>query len=210
MRLTNRLTASEKQIGAYFPLSPWGEGLDSIRIMSTAPSPRSALPLPKGRGEDLNAPLSPWAAEIRHLADFGSGAGFPGLVLAIMGAESGQSRHTLVESDSRKASFLREVARETRVAVDILCERIESPQTVAKVARVDVVTARALAPLPKMVPLLAPYFASHTIGFLSKGQLVKAEIEETARAWSFTSRLIPSKTDASGAIVVISQLARRV
>lgn len=58
MRLTNRLTASEKQIGAYFPLSPWGEGLDSIRIMSTAPSPRSALPLPKGRGEVLDFPLT--------------------------------------------------------------------------------------------------------------------------------------------------------
>ena len=63
-----------------------------------------------------------------HWLDLGSGAGFPGLVIAILAAEQGGTAHTLIESDSRKAAFLREVARETGVAVDILCARIEIPK----------------------------------------------------------------------------------
>ena len=161
-------------------------------IGRTSPSPR------EGRGEGT-----------QHWTDFGSGAGFPGLVLAILGAETGATRHTLIESDSRKAAFLREVARETGVAVDILCARIESPETVAKVGRVDCVTARALAPLSRLVPLLAPYFASPTVGLFLKGREVAAEIEETARTWEFASRSVASVTDKSGSILVVHALRQK-
>jgi 16S rRNA (guanine527-N7)-methyltransferase len=144
--------------------------------------------------------------QANHWLDLGSGAGFPGLVLAIMGAEVGQTRHTLVESDSRKAAFLREVARTTGVAVDILCMRIESAEIHAKVGSVDCVTARALAPLPKLLRLAAPYFASHTTGLFLKGREVAAENEDAMRTWNYTAEFRPSVTDPEGRVVVVSAL----
>ena len=138
--------------------------------------------------------------------DLGSGAGFPGLVLAIMAAEAGATRHTLVESHSRKAAFLREVARETGVAVDILCTRIESGEIQSKVGSVDCVTARALAPLPKLLELAEPYFASHTTGFFLKGREVAAELEDAMRAWDFKPLLQQSVTDPEGRVVVLTAL----
>ena len=145
-------------------------------------------------------------AEAKHWLDLGSGAGFPGLVLAILAAEAGGSHHTLIESDSRKAAFLREVARETGVAVDILCTRIEKPEIQSKVGPVDCVTARALAPLPKLLELAAPYFASHTTGFFLKGREVAAELEDAMRTWDFKPMLEHSVTDLDGRVVVLTAL----
>lgn len=150
-----------------------------------------------------------WAArpaDAGHWLDIGSGAGFPGLVLAILGAETGQTRHTLIESDSRKAAFLRETAREAGVAVDILCARIETPATSAKVGKVNCVSARALAPLPRLLELAAPYFGSVTVGLFSKGREVTAEIEESTRSWSFDFELMPSLTDPKGSILLLTAL----
>ena len=166
-------------------------------VSSPSPGHGEAVPSARGGGG---------FAEPAHWLDLGSGAGFPGMVLAIMAAETGQTRHTLIESDSRKAAFLAEVARQTSVAVDILCARIELRETSAKVGLVDCVTARALAPLPKLVNWAAPYFASHTSGIFMKGQSVKAELEETSLSWDFAADLKPSVTDPSGAIVLLTAL----
>ena len=141
--------------------------------------------------------------------DFGSGAGFPGLVLAILASEQGQTRHILVESDSRKAAFLREVARATSTTVDILCMRIESLSTRAKVSRADCVTARALAPMPRLLDLVAPYFGPSTVGMFLKGREFAAEVEEAAKDFRFDYDLKPSLTDDHGRIVVIRELSRR-
>ncbi|MBS0269739.1 MAG: 16S rRNA (guanine(527)-N(7))-methyltransferase RsmG [Proteobacteria bacterium] len=141
--------------------------------------------------------------------DLGSGAGFPGLVLAIMASETGGTRHILVESDSRKAAFMREVARETRVAVDILGMRIENPETQAKVGKADCVTARALAPLSRLVEIAAPYFASSTLGMFLKGRDVSAELENAARDWQFAFELIPSVTEEAGRVVLLKALNPR-
>jgi 16S rRNA (guanine527-N7)-methyltransferase len=138
--------------------------------------------------------------------DLGSGAGFPGLVLAIMAAEKGGTRHTLIESDNRKAAFLREAAREVGVAVDILCTRIETSQIQAKVGEVNCVTARALAPLPRLAQLAAPYFASGTVGFFLKGREVAAELEETALTWDYRYELKPSVTDPDGRVLLLKAL----
>jgi 16S rRNA (guanine527-N7)-methyltransferase len=148
-------------------------------------------------------------ANARTWLDLGSGAGFPGLVLAIMAAETGGTRHILVESDSRKAAFLREVARETRVAVDILCMRIESVETHAKVGVADCVTARALAPLSRLVEIAAPYFASSTLGLFLKGREVAAEVEKAAQDWQFAFELIPSVTEEGGRVVLLKALKPR-
>ena len=141
-----------------------------------------------------------------HWLDLGSGAGFPGLVLAIMAKERGGTRHTLVESDTRKAAFLREVARETGVAVEIVAGRIESAQTADRLREINCVTARALAPLPRLLPLAALFFRHGTIGLFLKGRDVTGELEEVAAAWDFRSELLPSVTDREGRIVRLSEL----
>lgn len=141
--------------------------------------------------------------------DLGSGAGFPGLVLAILASETGQTRHILVEADSRKAAFLREVARQTGVPVDILCMRIENPETHDKVGVADCVTARALAPLSKLVEIAAPYFASSTLGMFLKGRDVAAEIENAAQDWQFAFELIPSVTEEGGRVALLKALEPR-
>lgn len=138
--------------------------------------------------------------------DLGSGGGFPGMVLAILLADRPGARMTLVESDSRKAAFLREVARAVAAPVDILCARIENATTQSRLASVDVVTARALAPLPRLLGLCRPLFASATVALLLKGRDVEAELAEARAKWSFEARLVPSRTDGDGRIVVIRNL----
>lgn len=188
---------------------------DSAQLFRTSPPPLWGGP---GGGESQFSPSripptpnsSPQGGGgVIHFVDLGSGAGFPGLVLAIMTAEKGGTRHTLVESDTRKAAFLREVARETGVAVEIVADRIESPRTAASVGEVNCVTARALAPMPRLLSWAAPYFGGDTVGLFLKGREVAAELEDAAVKWAFQSELLPSVTDPEGRIVRISGLGLR-
>lgn len=144
--------------------------------------------------------------DARHWLDLGSGAGFPGLVLAILLGERAGARVTLIESDSRKAAFLSEVARQTGVAVDIWPQRIEKAATQYKVGEVDVIVARALAPMPRLLALAAPYFTEGTVGLFLKGREVQSEIDEARRQWDFAAELVPSITDRDGRIAVIRAL----
>lgn len=168
--------------------------------------------------------LAPTGA--RTWLDLGSGAGFPGLVVAILAAEHGAGDTsspdlrsgppgrmgrrdlavTLLESDSRKAAFLREVARQTGVTVDIVCARIESPATHDKVGRSDVVSARALAPLGRLLEWACPYFTNDSIGLFLKGREVEAEIAAAEESFAFRFRLEPSLTDPEGRVVVVRNL----
>jgi 16S rRNA (guanine527-N7)-methyltransferase len=138
--------------------------------------------------------------------DFGSGAGFPGLVLAIMLAERPGAKVTLVESDTRKAAFLGEVARKTGAPVDIRPDRIEKLTTQSKLGPVDVITARALAPLPRLLDLAAPAFSAQTTGLFLKGREAETELDAARERWAFDGALEPSVTDARGRIVVIRAL----
>ena len=140
--------------------------------------------------------------------DLGSGGGFPGLVLAIMLMErSPQVRTNLIESDIRKGAFLREVVRQTGVPVEILSTRIEKPETQRKVGHVEVVTVRALAPLRRLLTLVAPFFAPSTVGLFLKGRDIHGEIDEASAAWQFEVKLVPSLTDANGQIAVVRGIA---
>jgi len=141
--------------------------------------------------------------DAKHWLDLGSGAGFPGLVVAILLAQRGGANMTLVESDQRKAAFLREVARQTGVPVDILCERIEKAPTQSKV---DVITARALAPLPQLLELAAPYFSQDTVGLFPKGREAQAEVDNALKQWEFSVALYPSQTDVEGRVIAVSAL----
>lgn len=144
----------------------------------------------------------------RNWLDLGSGAGFPGLVLAILLAERAPEAHmTLVESDSRKAAFLREVARKTGVAVEIRVERSENTATQAKSQIRDAITARALAPLPKLLGLVLPFFSPQTVAVFPKGREAEVEVGEARRRFDFDSQLVPSLTDAEARIVIVRNLA---
>jgi 16S rRNA (guanine527-N7)-methyltransferase len=130
--------------------------------------------------------------------DLGSGAGFPGLVVAILLAERGDCRVVLVESDGRKCAFLREVARKTdirgRIAVDIVTERIETAANTIRVGGVDVVSARALAPLERLLGLCHPFFGPSTVALLPKGRELEAELAVARQCWHFVETRTPSLT----------------
>lgn len=138
--------------------------------------------------------------------DLGSGAGFPGLVVAIIRAGDGKSAMTLIESDVRKCAFLREVVRQTGVAVDIVNARIETFSTQARISEGGVVSARALAPLDRLFELSSGLFTRDTLGLFPKGRELGSEMEAAQRRWQFESTVVPSRTDRSGRIVEIRAL----
>lgn len=143
------------------------------------------------------APLNP-----RSWLDLGSGGGFPGLVIAIMLRGAG-TRVTLVESDRRKCAFLAEVARQTGITVEIQTARIEQTATQGMLGAVDVVSARALAPLVRLISLSLPFFGDETIGIFPKGRTAESEIEEARATWAFDVETVPSLTDEEARIVLV-------
>jgi 16S rRNA (guanine527-N7)-methyltransferase len=138
-------------------------------------------------------------AEARSLLDLGSGAGFPGLVLAILGVRG----VILVEADKRKCAFLREAARVTGTAVVIHDRRIE--ELGDKIAPVDVITARAVASLPLLLERIKLYMMPNTICLFHKGQQVETELAEIRQIWSGEIEKIPSVTDAAGVIIRLKE-----
>jgi 16S rRNA (guanine527-N7)-methyltransferase len=147
------------------------------------------------------------AYDAKTWADLGTGGGFPGLVLAIARAkEPGWLMH-LIESDARKAAFLREAVRVTGAAAKVHAERIES--AAKRLGGVDVVTARALAPLPRLIDLAAPFLEQGAKGIFLKTQYVGEELTDTTKSWSINSTIVPSRTDSRGRIVVIDSVSRR-
>lgn len=137
--------------------------------------------------------------------DLGSGAGFPGLVIAALAADSGpRLSMTLVESDARKAVFLAEAARGMGVSVRIENCRIESLPPLAA----DVISARALAPLDVLLGHLEKHRATGGIGLFPKGAAVHKEIETAARIWRFERRLHGSVTQPGAAILEIGAVSR--
>ena len=153
-----------------------------------------------------SAQLLPLAPTANIWADLGTGAGFPGMVLAILATGRPAWRMHLIESSNRKCSFLREVARQTAAPVEIHCMRIEKLATHHTVGSVELVTARALAPLASLLGLAKPLLADTTVALFLKGREAPREIEEARRHWRFQSELTPSLTDPDGRIVEIRQL----
>ena len=156
-----------------------------------------------------SAQLYGLAPNARLWLDLGSGAGFPGLVIAIIQAGTPDFRMHLVESNRKKCAFLAEVARETEAPVDIHAMRIEELAECAQSLRPDVVSARALAPLPRLFDLAAPFFGERTKGLLPKGREAEAEIAAARQKWEFAFRLSPSLTARDSHIVEVTGLKPR-
>jgi len=137
------------------------------------------------------------------LIDLGSGAGFPGLVLALSRLED--LKVILVESDLRKSLFLENVSRETKVNVTVLTERIESLEGKIKG---DVITARALAPLSELLNYASPLMKKYSSCLFLKGKDAEKEIEEAQKKWEFDLEIFPSLTDSKGHLLKIKHPRR--
>jgi 16S rRNA (guanine527-N7)-methyltransferase len=143
------------------------------------------------------------APQARTWVDLGSGGGFPGLVIACALADTPGARVHLVESSTKKAAFLREAAQVAGAPAEIHAVRIED--FVKNVAMpVDVVTARALAPLADLLGAAYPLLKTGAIGLFPKGQDVGSELTQAAKCWSIHSSLAESLTDSRGRIVRVT------
>jgi 16S rRNA (guanine527-N7)-methyltransferase len=140
--------------------------------------------------------------------DFGSGGGFPAIPIACALADLTDTNVHLIESNGKKAAFLREAIRVTGVKAQVHAERVEkfSP---GPVESVDVVTARALAPLKTLCDQAFALIGKGAIGLFPKGQDVASELTDTAKYWSIEASTVASKTSPEGCIVVVRGLKPR-
>jgi 16S rRNA (guanine527-N7)-methyltransferase len=143
------------------------------------------------------APLIPAGA--RSLADLGSGAGFPGLVLAAMLPGLAV---TLYEATTKKCAFLRLAAERMGIPVAVQNARLED----LPCQPFDVVTARALAPLPQLLGYAQNFVGPNSVCLFLKGQNVGAELTEAHKYWNIKASQAPSQTDPSAAIVIVREL----
>ncbi len=156
-----------------------------------------------------SAQLLRLAPDARLWLDLGSGGGFPGMVVAILQAEAADFRMHLVESNLKKCAFLSEVARDTQAPVDIHPKRIEEFAENAQSLEADVVSARALAPLVRLLALAEPFLRDGTTGLFLKGRDAAAEIEAAKAAWRFEATLHASLTAPDSHIVEVTDVHRR-
>lgn len=136
------------------------------------------------------------------ILDLGSGAGFPGLALAIGCKRAGRGHVTLVESAGKKANFLKTVIRELELPADVWADRAENlpPQAF------DLISARAFAPLPRLLTYAQPFWGEGSIALLLKGMNAKSELTEAQESWEFNVVEYPSQSDPEGVILRISDL----
>lgn len=145
-------------------------------------------------------------ASARVLLDLGSGAGFPGLVLAVLGVP----KVYLVESDARKCAFLIEAARITGMQLErqvhVRSSRIEALRVPVPV---DVITSRALGALDGLLDYAEPFLGPGTVCIFSKGRTVEDELTTAFKTWNMRVDRTPSRTDSTGIILRLSNVQRR-
>lgn len=169
---------------------------------------RSTIPTVWTRHVADSLQLVPLAPGAKRWIDLGSGAGFPGLVIACALADQPGAEVHLVESIGKKAAFLREAAAHLQVPAKVHAVRIEDFVKNFK-TKPDVVTARALAPLNELLKLAHPLLKAGVLGLFPKGQDVEGELTAASKYWTIDAELVPSRTSPQGRIVVVRGLARR-
>jgi 16S rRNA (guanine527-N7)-methyltransferase len=149
--------------------------------------------------------LLPLVPEARVWVDLGSGGGFPGIPIACALADQPGAKVHLIESNGKKAAFLREAVRATGAAAVVHQERAEKfGESCAET--VHAVTARALAPLKILCDLAFPLISRGAVGLFPKGQDIDAELTDAAKYWKLEAVKVPSKTSPESSIVVIRSL----
>ncbi|MBO5442695.1 MAG: 16S rRNA (guanine(527)-N(7))-methyltransferase RsmG [Alphaproteobacteria bacterium] len=140
----------------------------------------------------------------RTLCDFGSGAGFPGMVLAIMAKEkTPYLKVSLIESIRKKTLYLNEVNKITEANAVIINDRIENipPQSF------DVITSRAMASLKDLLNYTKKFFGKNTVCIFPKGKSYAEEIAEAEKFWKFDCKIVPSEMSREGVILIITNLS---
>jgi len=143
--------------------------------------------------------------EAKSWVDLGTGGGFPGLIVAILAADRRPGLAvTCIESDLRKATFLRTVARETGISAEVISKRIEDVPPLGA----DVLSARALAPLKQLLAFAERHLRPDGTALFLKGSNAQAEISESLASWSFRLDSYPSKTDPEATILKLGDIRR--
>ncbi|WP_156405990.1 16S rRNA (guanine(527)-N(7))-methyltransferase RsmG [Phenylobacterium sp. Root700] len=150
-----------------------------------------------------SAQILPLAPEAVTWADLGTGAGLPGIVLAILGKDRPGFHVHLVDSLTKRCRFLTEVVEGLQLPATVHDSRAEDLSLT-----VDIVTARACAPLSRLMGYAQPYFKRGATALFLKGQDVASELQDAARQWDFEADVLPSLSDARGQIVRVRRLGR--
>ena len=169
---------------------------------------RQSLPLVWSRHVSDSLQLVDLMPEAKVWADFGAGAGFPGIPIGCAIADRPGAKIHLIESVSKKANFLREAVQVTGIPGDVHLIRAENFGD-SFGDKIDVVTARALSPLKTLCDLAFPLIARGAVGIFPKGQDVEAELTEAAKYWTIDLTKAPSKTSPQGCILIIRGLNPR-
>lgn len=151
-----------------------------------------------------SAQLARIAPAATRWVDLGSGGGFPGLVLAFLLVERPGASIALVESNRKKASFLQSVIGQFGLPARVVAKRIDD--SYALVSTPEIVTARALAALPDLLDLSAPWLTKGARALFHKGRDYRVEVEESTHRWSFDLVEHSSMTDAEGVVLEITEL----
>lgn len=175
----------------------------SARINLAAPSTLNAL---WSRHILDSAQIARLASDALRWLDIGSGGGFPGAVMAILLKDRAGAHIDLVESNNKKASFLRTVLGAYGAPAHVHVSRIEDASGLF--AQPEIVTARALAPLPKLLGLSEPWLSHGTTALFHKGRDYAAEVAESVNEWCFDLVEHPSRIDPTSRILEISGLTR--
>jgi len=151
-----------------------------------------------------SAQLGRIAPQAKRWVDLGSGGGFPGLVLAFLLVEREGASIDLVESNRKKASFLQAVIGQFGLPARVIARRIDDSYPL--VSAPEIVTARALASLPDLLDLSAPWLTKGACALFHKGRDYRAEVEESTHRWGFDLVEHPSMTDPQGVVLELSNL----
>jgi 16S rRNA (guanine527-N7)-methyltransferase len=154
-----------------------------------------------GRHVFDSAQLLDLAPKALTWADLGAGAGFPGIVLAVLLEGRPGARVHLVESVAKRCRFLEAVVDALALPAQVHCARAEDLKLT-----VDIVTARACAPLTRLLEFAKPYLDRGAVGLFLKGRGIEAEVHEALASWTFETTVAPSRSDPSGRIVSIKRV----
>ena len=136
-------------------------------------------------------------------ADLGAGAGFPGVVLAILLKGRSDAHVWLIDSLGKRCRFLQEVVDELDLPATVIWGRAEEQDV-----QVEVVTARAVAGMEKLLGYAQPYFESGAQGLFLKGEKAEAELTEAWKSWRFEAECLPSRSDPRGRVVKVGSVRR--
>lgn len=184
--------------------------LDAYLALLTARNEQMNLVGPSALGEFWSRHVLDSVQLLQHMpgaktwADVGAGGGFPGLVLAIFLKGVPGAKVHLIESMAKRCRFLQEVVDALQLPAVVHNARAE----ILDLSPVEVVTARACAPFPRLLGYVAPFMRKGAVGLFLKGSNAAAELEEAARQWRFDARLMESRSDPSGRIVRLEKLSR--